>query len=277
MTPNDATTLDPLKAPPKSLVVSESLGKFFKADAFLKMTRTKQDMYKLNQEIKYQFSPQYRCMMDNIKKQTIVDEPKTFGRNQLYEPVKFYKLKTLQEDNDLEDRVQQQVMQSKNRLKNRPRNRLERNVFLDKIQSDCTSLKNHMQTAERFYNALNEQAFKKDRKMGQDKGKKVPNTRVVIVPVEEQRDSIMRMASEGDNEAPQSPHSPKTGRQSSINGDETDQPDQVQKKPTVKKKHFEAIRMKTAILKREKEEAQRKLIERNKRRYEHEKELERKM
>lgn len=67
-TPNDGTTLDPLKPPTRSLVVSESLGKFFKADAFLKMTRTKQDMNKLNQEIKYQFSPQYRCMVDNIKK-----------------------------------------------------------------------------------------------------------------------------------------------------------------------------------------------------------------
>lgn len=94
--------------------------------------------------------------------------------------------------------------------------------------------------------------------MGQNmNGKKVPNTRVVIVPVEEPRDSIMRMASEDNNE-PESPYSPRTGRQSSIKSEavkETDQADQVQKKPAVKKKHFEAIRMKTAILKREKEEA----------------------
>ena len=94
--------------------------------------------------------------------------------------------------------------------------------------------------------------------MGQNmNGKKVPNTRVVIVPVEEPKDSIMNMASEDNNE-PESPYSPRTGRQSSIKSEavkETDQAEQVQKKPTVKKKHFEAIRMKTAILKREKEEA----------------------
>lgn len=77
--------------------------------------------------------------------------------------------------------------------------------------------------------------------MGQDmNGKKVPNTRVVIVPVEEPRDSIMRMASEDNNE-PESLYSPRTGRQSSMKSEamkETDQADQVQKKPAEKKKHF---------------------------------------
>ena len=59
--------------------VSESLSKFFKAEAFLKMTKTKQDQTKLSREIKYQFSPQYRVMMDKILKPTFHEPPKTFA------------------------------------------------------------------------------------------------------------------------------------------------------------------------------------------------------
>jgi len=51
----------------------------------------------------------------------------------------------------------------------------------------------------------------------------------------------------------------------------------VRAQAVVKKKHFEAIRMKNAILKREHEEAHKKLLERNLRKYEQEKELEIKM
>ncbi len=47
---------------------------------------------KLSREIKYQFSPQYKCMMDNIRKPTFHEPPKNFSNNQLYEPIKFYKL-----------------------------------------------------------------------------------------------------------------------------------------------------------------------------------------
>ena len=72
--------------------VSESLNKFFKADAYLKMTMSKKDQTKLEREIKYQFSPQYREMMDKIRKPTLYEAPKTYAKNQLYEPIKFYKL-----------------------------------------------------------------------------------------------------------------------------------------------------------------------------------------
>lgn len=127
--------------------------------------------------------------MDNIKKPSLVEEPKTFAANQLYEPVKFYKLVTLKEDNAMEDIVKEQVRIHKSKGR-KPKNRLERNVFLDNMQSKCTSLKNHMETAEKFYNQLNAQAFKKDRKQGQNQSKG-PNTRVVMVPVDQEVNPLL--------------------------------------------------------------------------------------
>lgn len=61
--------------------ISDSLGKFFKADAFLKITKTKNDQNKISREIKYQFSPRYRSMVDTIKKPCLAEEPKTFAPN----------------------------------------------------------------------------------------------------------------------------------------------------------------------------------------------------
>ena len=88
--------------------MSEDLGKFFKAEGFLKMTKTKKDQTKLEREIKYQFSPQYRVMMDNIRKPTLYEPPKTYASNQLYEPIKFYKLvKQEGKDNALENKVRE--------------------------------------------------------------------------------------------------------------------------------------------------------------------------
>ena len=61
--------------------VSESLRKFFKAEPFLKMTKNLKDQTKLEREIKYQFSPSYRNYVDKIKKPTLKEPPKTYGKN----------------------------------------------------------------------------------------------------------------------------------------------------------------------------------------------------
>ena len=45
-------------------------------------------------------------MLDKIKKPTFYEAPKTYAPNQLYEPIKFYKLvKQQEEDRALENRV----------------------------------------------------------------------------------------------------------------------------------------------------------------------------
>ena len=47
-------------------------------------------------------------MMDNIRKPTLCEPPKTYARNQLYKPIKFYKLVTQAgKDNALEQRVRE--------------------------------------------------------------------------------------------------------------------------------------------------------------------------
>ena len=47
-------------------------------------------------------------MLDKIKKPTFFEPPKTYAQNQLYEPIKFYKLvKQQEEDRALENRVRE--------------------------------------------------------------------------------------------------------------------------------------------------------------------------
>lgn len=91
--------------------------------------------------------------MDNIRKPTLYEPPKTYAKNQLYEPIKFYKLvKQEGKDNAMENRVREQIDQSKNNKKEK--NPLDRHVFLDKMTDNYGSLKNHRSTANRFYNEL---------------------------------------------------------------------------------------------------------------------------
>ena len=72
-------------------------------------------------------------MVDRVKKPTFYEPPKTFAPNQLYEPIKFYKLvKQEGENRALEDRVREQIAHKRDQ-NNKKVNPLERNVFLDKI------------------------------------------------------------------------------------------------------------------------------------------------
>lgn len=49
-------------------------------------------------------------MMQNIKKPTFVEPPKTFKSNQLYEPVKLYKMVTVEQGEDvLQMRVREKI------------------------------------------------------------------------------------------------------------------------------------------------------------------------
>ena len=49
-------------------------------------------------------------MMDKIRKPTLYEAPKTYAKNQLYEPIKFYKLvKQESKDMELENRVREQI------------------------------------------------------------------------------------------------------------------------------------------------------------------------
>ena len=112
-----------------------------------------------------------------MKKPTFSEPPKTFAKNQLYEPIKFYKLiKKEGEDRALEFRVREQIEEKKAKGKKK-QNPLDRNIFLDKMENDYNSLRKHQETANNFYNQLAEAAFKKQRKMMQmDDGVKVNNT-----------------------------------------------------------------------------------------------------
>ena len=101
--------------------------------------------------------------MDKIRKPTLYEAPKTYAKNQLYEPIKFYKLvKQEGRDMELENRVREQIDQTKSKTKKK--NPLDRHVFLDKMTDNYGSLKDHRSTANRFYNQLAGQAFKKQRR-----------------------------------------------------------------------------------------------------------------
>jgi recombination DNA repair RAD52 pathway protein len=132
---------------------------------------------------------------------------------------------------------------------------LERHIFLDKIEQVYGSLKNHRDTVNQFYNDHALEAFKQQRKVIQEteqvaKGKK---TQVVIVPIEEGTPEIRQDLDEDRN---------------SPDGDMT-----KKNKAGAAKKHFEMIKLKSEIMKQEKEDAYRRKVERNEKNYKKIKEM----
>ena len=76
------------------------------------MTKNKKDMDKLSQELQYQFSIPYRQMIDNVKKPSPFEPPKTYAESQLYAPITLYKLeKTKNAEEELLNRIRDQIKQ----------------------------------------------------------------------------------------------------------------------------------------------------------------------
>lgn len=200
-------------------------------------------------------------MVDNIRKPTFHEPPKTYAKNQLYEPIKFYKLVRQEgEDGALEQRVREQLIQNSGKNSVKKSNPLERGVFLDKIEDQYGSLKNHRETVSKFYVQHATEAFRKQRKLIQhtESLSKGAQTRVTLVPVDE-----------GNPLLPTSGlNSPQTEQS------ETDGPNQLEKKKTSAKKHFEMIKLKTEILKTKQVEDHKKKVERNEKNWKRIKDLE---